>query len=407
MEFVTSRNLVLPDTADGLTGGHWFNLWPKKLWPYDELELGDTVYWYHSPSKCIVWRSRVVDVSRFPYSQKEQVKANLHLTDPQAAERYFVEAPEPGFCLAYRVEAVERMSLSKPEEFRFPQKGWLRITDDIVQKWPGLGPDRRSPFPKYRDIELPLLRELSRRGGSAEPTDQDGHGRTVYASLADMFGLSKAQREERTDDGEGRVFWERMVRWARQKLLDKGFLASNQRGIWELTPEGRKFADAAQIDVEDEELTDDEIDQALRDNRLRIGIVPTDSQQAIVRKRKGQARIRRLTIRHYRARCAVCDVTDRALLIASHIVRWADAPEHRGDLSNVICLCRMHDALFEAGYFSLSDDCELVKKASVASMTIRQLLDGMDSFRFPHEYPPAPRFLCRHRERAGFGAQGR
>jgi hypothetical protein len=90
------------------------------------------------------------------------------------------------------------------------------------------------------------------------------------------------------------------------------------------------------------------------------------------------------------------------LLVASHIVGWAEAPEHRGDLSNVICLCRIHDALFEAGYWSLGNDLELLKRKTVTSRTLRQILDGMTSFRLPLDFPPAGRFLSCHRQKAGF-----
>ncbi len=161
------------------------------------------------------------------------------------------------------------------------------------------------------------------------------------------------------------------------------------------------------VNVEDQDLADDEIDQALRTNRLRIGMVPTDSQQALLRQRRGQRRIHQLTVENYRGRCAVCDVMDPALLVASHVVGWAEAPESRGDLSNVICLCRIHDALFEAGYWSLGDSLELLKKEAVTSKTIRQLLDGMISFQQPLEHPPAPCFTQHHRERAGFEAERR
>jgi len=155
------------------------------------------------------------------------------------------------------------------------------------------------------------------------------------------------------------------------------------------------------INVEDQDLTNDEIDRALWLNRLRFGIVPTDTQHALVRLRKGQARLHELTLKNYGSRCAVCDIADRALLIASHVVGWAKAPEHRGDLSNVICLCRLHDALFEAGYWSLGDRLRLLKKKSVTSKTIRQVLDAMTSFRLPLEFPPAAQFVKRHREQAG------
>jgi len=155
------------------------------------------------------------------------------------------------------------------------------------------------------------------------------------------------------------------------------------------------------INVEDQDLTDGEIDDALRANRLRIGMVPTDSHEALTRQRRGQARIRTLTVINYRGSCAVCDVTDRDLLVASHIVRWADSPEQRGDLSNVICLCRIHDALFEIGYWSLDDGLRPLKRASVASDTIRRLLEAMTSFASPLEYSPGAAALAQHRQRVG------
>src|SRR5262245_59157429 len=117
MAFVTSRNFVLPDTPEGLTNGIWFNMWSKKLWPYNELEPGDTLFWYESPSRCIVWRSKVVDVIRFLYERKKDVENKLKLTTVQATQPYFVDGPESGFCLSYKVEALERVNLPKPDDF--------------------------------------------------------------------------------------------------------------------------------------------------------------------------------------------------------------------------------------------------------------------------------------------------
>ena len=163
-----------------------------------------------------------------------------------------------------------------------------------------------------------------------------------------------------------------------------------------------RIGDDGVIDVEENDLTDSEIDHALQENRLRIGYVPTDSEMALARRRHGQDRIRELTLENYEKRCAVCDISERSFLIASHIVGWARAPEHRGDLTNVICLCRIHDALFEAGFWSLGDTLDILKKKSVRSDTIRLLLSNMTSFRKPLGFPPAPRFVKRHREEAAF-----
>ena len=240
----------------------------------------------------------------------------------------------------------------------------------------------------------------------------------TYNPLAEFFALTEAEREQRILDGTNRRYWDNLIQNSRQDLVESGLIDKSDRAIWRLTEKGLEEARSLvesnpslyqrlnrslryPINVEDQDLTDDEIDAALRANRLRIGIVVTDSQVAQVRRRKGQDRIRKLTLENYGGCCAVCDVMDSALLVASHIVGWAEGPEHRGDLTNVICLCRMHDALFEAGYWSLGDRLELLKRTA-SSHTIRQLLEGMISFRLPLAHSPAPRFSKHHREQFQF-----
>lgn len=156
------------------------------------------------------------------------------------------------------------------------------------------------------------------------------------------------------------------------------------------------------IDVETEDLTDEALDWAIKANKLKIGTVETKDQVGLARRRRGQDRIRTLITQYYESRCAICDITDLGLLIASHIVAWAEAPEHRGDLTNVICLCRIHDALFERGYWSLDDNLGVLKRRSTQSRLIHLILDHMDSFRSPIAYQPMPQFLQIHRVHAGF-----
>jgi putative restriction endonuclease len=48
-----------------------------------------------------------------------------------------------------------------------------------------------------------------------------------------------------------------------------------------------------------------------------------------------------------------CDVAERTFLRGSHIARWADQPELRGEVSNGLCLCLMHDEAFERGLFTV------------------------------------------------------
>jgi hypothetical protein len=179
-----------------------------------------------------------------------------------------------------------------------------------------------------------------------------------------------------------------------QELRDENLLYFDSNGVYILldTP----------INIEAEDLTDDTIDFVIQQKKLQIGIVPTDNQLAMTRQRKGQTRIRSLTLQNYGAQCALCDIAEVQLLVASHISRWADDLEGRGDLSNVICFCRFHDILFEYGYLSLTDDFQLLKKTNPPSQTINYLLNLSEKFRLPSNFFPSSYFLHKHRLRNAF-----
>lgn len=155
MAFITSRNFTLPASVRDLAAGPWHNMWAKKQWPYRELQEGMTLYWYESPSGCIVWQSRVDGINRFAYESKDEVKKKLNLSPKQTAESYFVDAPPAGFCLTYKVEALQRLNLRKPAELKFPQLGWLRITEELEQKWFGLSEATAADFVLPEEIIAP------------------------------------------------------------------------------------------------------------------------------------------------------------------------------------------------------------------------------------------------------------
>ena len=70
-------------------------------------------------------------------------------------------------------------------------------------------------------------------------------------------------------------------------------------------------------------------------------------------------------------------MNDRRFLIGSHIARWVDSPDKRGEVSNGLCLCCFHDKAFETGYFSLDDEYEVAissKKDIVQSAVFQTLI---------------------------------
>jgi hypothetical protein len=135
--FVTSRPFALPTDAAEMAGRSWFHLWERRLWPYTELQEGDTLYWYDTTRKAIVWQSRVAKVERFGFANKEEVRRRLqdffHL--PDLKDPYFDQASDRGYCLAYKIDSVVQRSFPKPGDYQFPQAGWARCADENVQKW--------------------------------------------------------------------------------------------------------------------------------------------------------------------------------------------------------------------------------------------------------------------------------
>jgi len=137
MEYVISRPYPLPTTTAELNGALFFNMWGRRYWPYGALEIGDLLIWYYSPGKAIVWRSRAVDVDRFPYDDKDALKAKIEnrFGPFDHAQPYFQEGTESGYCLAYRVEAQAKIHVPKPESFRFPQLGWMKPDLPEAEEW--------------------------------------------------------------------------------------------------------------------------------------------------------------------------------------------------------------------------------------------------------------------------------
>ncbi len=158
----------------------------------------------------------------------------------------------------------------------------------------------------------------------------------------------------------------------------------------------RRFSDPSSwlqinppIDVERADLSDEDLRTAIREGRLRLGMVETSTPVGEKRLRRGQAALRTQTLENYRFSCALCDVADPRLLIASHVIPWSIRAETRGLLRSIICLCRFHDALFETGYWSLTDDLQVIRRTGIDSHTISALLPPTCSFSRPNECLPA------------------
>ena len=69
-----------------------------------------------------------------------------------------------------------------------------------------------------------------------------------------------------------------------------------------------------------------------------------------VKTRVNQDFFRRMVLASYENKCALTDIEAPELLIASHIVPWAENKDVRTAPQNGICLNALHDRAFEEGY---------------------------------------------------------
>lgn len=96
---------------------------------------------------------------------------------------------------------------------------------------------------------------------------------------------------------------------------------------------------------------EDSIEKVLVEERLREVV-----------QRRGQEKFSLKVKENYDWHCCFpgCDINDKNFLVGAHIDRWADNVEKRGNISNGLCLCCIHDRAFELGYFSIDDEYKIV-----------------------------------------------
>ncbi|WP_053215818.1 HNH endonuclease [Niallia circulans] len=69
-------------------------------------------------------------------------------------------------------------------------------------------------------------------------------------------------------------------------------------------------------------------------------------------------------------KCLLCGVTDKRLLIASHIKPWSQSDDkERLDLNNGFLFCPNHDALFDKGFITFNENGEIIISKQIDEYT--------------------------------------
>lgn len=131
---------------------------------------------------------------------------------------------------------------------------------------------------------------------------------------------------------------------------------------------------------------------------------PTD-REATVRVRAGQKFFRKAVLAAYGVRCCITGNPVPGLLIASHILPWADFPEQRANPHNGLCLVAHFDRAFDEGLVTFDERFRLQLSSHLRSWLPDPALEReflpMESIemRLPERFPPDKEFLEFHRNK--------
>ena len=98
-----------------------------------------------------------------------------------------------------------------------------------------LGPEPDGRITSQKEYEVPLLEALIEAEGKGKVSD------ICNKVQEKMKSKLKPADYEKLKDGRN-IRWKNTTQWARQKLIDNGFMKSDSpRGIWEITDEGKAY----------------------------------------------------------------------------------------------------------------------------------------------------------------------
>lgn len=128
--------------------------------------------------------------------------------------------------------------------------------------------------------------------------------------------------------------------------------------------------------------------------------------------RKGQDYFRRMILANYGGRCAITGIDIPQLLLASHIIPWADKTHKKERLNpcNGICLSALYDKAFDQGLITISpDNYNIVLSSALRENETKEYYDKHfgciegHKLMLPTDYLPNRDFLAYHQKKIFVG----
>lgn len=134
---------------------------------------------------------------------------------------------------------------------------------------------------------------------------------------------------------------------------------------------------------------------------------PGIERDALVKLRVNQSFFRQRVLSAYESRCCVTGLTTRPLLVASHIVPWAEDAKNRLNPRNGLCLNALHDRAFDRNLMWIEPNFIVKLSPNIHRVTAKsnETVDWLLSFDgkqllFPESFQPDRELLARHASNA-------
>lgn len=94
------------------------------------------------------------------------------------------------------------------------------------------------------------------------------------------------------------------------------------------------------------------------ENILRLTPIDFEGKEkeVVIKQRINQNSFRAIVLANYNESCAISKICIPSLLVASHIIPWADDIHNRLNPANGICLSPLYDKAFDGGYIGIRPD---------------------------------------------------
>ena len=129
-------------------------------------------------------------------------------------------------------------------------------------------------------------------------------------------------------------------------------------------------------------------------------------KEVVVKQRINQSAFRSMILQNYEKRCAISGINIPELLVASHIIPWADSTaQQKLNPENGICLSSLYDKAFDRGLITISpDDYTISLSSALLEYETKEYFDkyfgciNKTKLILPIEHIPNRDFLAYHRD---------